>query len=134
MKKIVNNWNIKRDAYAKGNLILNENRTFQFTEKSHLSETFSSGNWKIENDTIFLNSKMPKECLYVNNFKPYCEDKYVVFKEKIETTIENCEPKNFTKFYTAFQNEKFIFKNDSLIYINPNKNCANNQYNYKLYK
>src|SRR5690606_23752260 len=119
---VVNNWNIKRDPYTSGQLVLNENKTFHFTERSHLSETFSNGVWKMKDDTIYLNSKMHNECLYMNSFKPYCEDKYIVTREKIETTIENCQPKNYTRFYTIFQNEKFKFRNDSLFYVNPNKN------------
>ncbi len=133
-KNIVNNWNIKRDPYTSGQLVLNENRTFHFAERTHLAEAFSNGVWKIEDDTIYLNSKMTKECLYIDKFKPYCEDKYIVTKEKIETTIENCEPKNYTRFYTIFQNEKFLFRNDSLIYVYPNKNCANLQSNYEIYR
>ncbi len=131
---VVNNWNIKRDPYTSGQLVLNENKTFHFTERSHLSETFSNGVWKMKDDTIYLNSKMHNECLYMNSFKPYCEDKYIVTREKIETTIENCQPKNYTRFYTIFQNEKFKFRNDSLFYVNPNKNCANKQSNYEIYR
>lgn len=133
-KKIVGKWNVERDVYAKGSLILNTYQTFQFSEENHLSETYSTGNWKIKNDTLLLNSKKPNDCLYINFFSPYCEDKYIVIKPHIETTVENCEPKNFGKFYTKFSNEKFVFKNDILTYINENKNCANEQFPYKIFK
>ncbi|MBW8358170.1 MAG: hypothetical protein K0M63_00025, partial [Weeksellaceae bacterium] len=133
-KKTIGNWNVERDVYTKGSLVLNTNKTFQFSEEGHLSETHSNGTWNIKNDTLILNSLMPTECLYVNNFSPYCEDKYIVTKEKIETTIENCEPKKIGKFYTKFSNEKFVIKKDTLIYVNENKNCANEQFPYKIFK
>ena len=133
-KKIIGLWNIERDAYTKGTLRINENQTFKFKETAHLSETFSEGIWKIKKDTLFLNSKPSTECLYLNNFSPFCEDEFIVVKPYIETTIENCHPDNFTKYYTSFNQEKFIVKNDSLIYINENKNCENEQFGYRIYK
>lgn len=133
-KNIVGKWNVERDVYSKGSLVLNTDKTFHFSENKHLSETYSSGNWIIKNDTLLLNSKMPTECLFVNNFSPYCKDKHIVVKPLIETTFENCEPQNYGKFYTKFDNEKFVVKEDTLTYINENKNCANEQYPYKIIK
>ncbi|MDO5616854.1 MAG: hypothetical protein Q4G16_11730 [Cruoricaptor ignavus] len=133
-EKIIGNWNIERNAYSKGNLDITENKTFSFSETSHLNETYANGNWEIINDTLILTSKMPNECLYVNNFAQYCEDKYIVVKLFFETTIEHCEPKNITKNFTKFDNEKFVIKSDSLIYISTNKNCANEQFEYKINK
>ena len=134
IQKIAKNWKIQRDIYSKGNLIIKENKEFEFNEKSHLSETFSRGSWIIKRDTLFLKSQIPSECLYMYNFSLYCEKKYILIEELIETTIENCTPNNHTILFTKFQNEKFILRNDSLIYVNSNKNCANKQTNYKLYQ
>ena len=128
------NWKIERDVYRKGALIINQDRTFKFSDIGHLSESYSSCTWKIKKDTLVLSSTMPQECLYVHKFAPFCPNKNIIIEEKIETTIENCEPKNYTKFYSKFLREKFILKKDSLIYIVTNKNCDKKHTDYRIFR
>lgn len=134
LKLILGNWKIERDVYTKGALTINANRTFKFSEIGHLSESYSSGTWEIKKDTLVLSSTMPKECLYVNKFAPSCPNKNIVIEGKIETTIENCEPKKYTKFYSKFLTEKFILKKNALIYIVTNKNCDKKHTDYRIFR
>ncbi len=133
-KNLIGRWHISRDPYAKGEIYLNTDHSFVFSESGHLSETYSTGKWEVNKDTLLLNSIMPGECLYLTSFAPACEELYIAIKPKIEVTIENCEPKSYTKFYTEFRQEKFVMSTDSLSYVNMNKNCANKQYPYKIYR
>ena len=133
-EKIIGSWSVERDAYSKGTLKINPGKTFNFSETRDTSKTYANGNWRIENDTLILTSIMAPECLYVNNFAQYCEDKSIVVKPYIETTIENCDPKKSENFYTKFNDEKFVIKGPSIFYINTNKDCANEQFETKIHR
>lgn len=84
------------------------------------SSFLSKGSWKLNGDTIILNSFQPEECYYVNDFGI----KYIVAppiigdttKHEMRTSIKGCEPKLYST-YILFNNEKFIIKNDTLVHI-----------------
>ena len=86
---------------------------------------FSNGDWNIKNDTLYLNSIMPKECFFVSNFGPSCRNPNMIIEELIETTVENCKPLTWNKYFTKFSNEKFILRNDTLTHIPKCKNVEN---------
>lgn len=134
IEKIIGSWTIERDVYTNGILKINSDKTFNFSETRDGSKTYANGYWRIKKDTLILNSEMATECLYVNNFKQYCEDKYIVVKPYIETTVENCEPNKGSNYYTKFSDEKFIVKGELIYYINTNKNCANEQFEIKIHR
>lgn len=103
-------------------LIINANKTFEFSDHGCQSGSKSYGNWKIVNDTITLKSIKPKGCLYQNRFGVYCikiGDKSYFENSK---TIKGCEPSGRESDYEIFENEKFIIRNDTLIHINQAKN------------
>lgn len=94
-------------------LTINKNKTFEYRGGACTSSFGSKGIWKIENDTIILNSIKPKECMYKIDFGLICEkpsgDDY--------KTIKGCDPKS-ENTYENFENEKFYFRNDTLIHKN----------------
>ncbi len=85
------------------------------------SSFLSKGSWKLNEDTIILNSFQPKECYYVIDFGI----KYIVAppiigdttKHELRTSIKGCEPDLVYIAYILFNNERFIIKNDTLIHI-----------------
>lgn len=84
------------------------------------SSFLSKGSWKLNGDTIILNSFQPEECYYVNDFGI----KYIVAppiigdttKHEMRTSIKGFEPK-LHSIYILFNNGKFIIKNDTLVHI-----------------
>lgn len=89
------------------------------------SSFLSKGSWKLNGDTIILNSFQPEECYYVNDFGI----KYIVAppiigdttKHELRTSIKGCEPDLVYTTYILFNNERFIIKNDTLIHITHTK-------------
>ena len=80
----------------------------------------SKGSWKLNGDTIVLNSFEPTECYYVEDFgikiivePPIIGDTTI---HEMRTSIRGCEPQ-LSSTYIMFNNEKFIIKNDTLIHI-----------------
>lgn len=106
-------------------LSIKENNSFEYSSRSCESGSKSSGIWKIEKDTIILNSIKPKRCLFQHPFGVIC----IPFNEPYSgdyKTIKDCEPSGSEATYEIFENEKFIFRNDTLIHTNKVKdNCPN---------
>ena len=107
-------------------LSIKENNTFEYSSRSCESGSKSSGKWRIEKDTIILNSIKPKGCLFQHPFGVICiayNDESYFENNK---TIKDCEPSGREATYEIFENEKFIFRNDTLIHTNKVKgNCPN---------
>lgn len=124
MCKICGEWNIKSDAMETGEiLIFNTDNNFTYKSVGHITESFSQGNWKIKENTLILNSIMPKECFYTLSFGGKCKSSHLLKDELIDKTISECEPSALNKFYVEFKNSKFLIKEDSLIYQTTNKSC-----------
>ena len=134
IEKILGSWTVERNVYTNGILKINSDKTFLFSETRDGCTMYANGSWRIKKDTLILNSKMPAECLYVTYFAQYCEDKYIVVKPYIETTVENCEPNKLMNYYTKFTDEKFIIIGELIYYINTNRNCANEQFETKIHR
>jgi len=106
----------------KAKLTINKNKTFEYRGGACTSRFGAKGIWKIENDTIILNSIKPKECMWKHDFGLICEK----LTDNDYKTIKDCEPKGEDS-YENFENEKFYFRNDTLIHKNDEndklKNC-----------
>ena len=113
-------------------LIIKENKTFEFSSRSCQDGSKSNGKWKIENDTIILNSIKPKGCLFQHQFG-FCikvGDKSYFENNK---TIKGCEPNGRDSSYEIFENEKFYLRNDTLIHINNKNNpCPNLKISFSM--
>ena len=138
-KKIIGIWklDLKKDSLniitAKLNLL--ENNTFKYSGK-YESEIalFSEGKWKIVSDTLFLNTENINKCYYLwNGISTQCEnfdnsktENGIVVKQNIveHTTIKNCLPKSRNIYYSKFTDEKFLIKNDLLIYVPKKYDCS----------
>ena len=116
-------------------LELNKNKTFEYYGTNEFKDSiFSHGNWKINNDTIILNSKNIDECFYLwngisydcKNFENSNSDNNIVIKQHYEyqTTNKNCQPKSSKIFFAKIENEKILIKNDSLTYIPKKYDCS----------
>lgn len=107
-------------------LSIKENNSFEYSSRSCQDGSKSNGKWKIEKDTIILNSIKPKGCLFQHPFGVICiayNDESYFENNK---TIKGCEPSGREATYEIFENEKFILRNDTLIYTNKVKdNCPN---------
>jgi hypothetical protein len=106
----------------KSKLTIKKNKTFEYRGGACTSGFGAKGIWRIENDTIILNSFKPKECMWKHDFGLICEK----LTDNDYKTIKNCEPKGEDS-YENFENEKFYFRNDTLIHKNDEndkmKNC-----------
>lgn len=119
-KQVIGDWKNKTTS-EKFKILKNNQFYYQDNSEENLISFYSIGTWKIENDTLFFTSKMPKECLHVHKFGGSCVDSNFSGDFLIETTILDCTPKNAKKYFIKFTNEKFILRNDSLLYIPPCK-------------
>lgn len=81
-----------------------------------MTQLYSEGLWLIKNDTLILNSLRPNDCLYIDDFSFNEKETF----ESMKTTLKNGTPKPNSKFFTEFNNSKFMVKPDSLIYLNLN--------------
>ena len=122
-------WKVVRYPYSNAVLTLLENNEFKYSENGHTSELYSEGLWSMKNDTLMLNSLRPNECLYIDDFSLNEKETF----ESMKTTLKNCNPKPNSKFFTEFNNSKFIVKTDSLIYLNLNSDYKGQYGNYKIY-
>ena len=116
----------------KERLIIKENKTFEFSSRACQGGSESNGIWKIENDTIILNSIKPKGCLFQHKYG-FClivGDKSYFENNK---TIKGCEPSGRDSSYEIFENEKFFIRNDTLIHVNKiNDPCPNLKIAYSM--
>ncbi len=133
ISKFVRTWfDTVQGMPLKEKLIIKENKTFEFSSRACQDGSKSNGIWKLENDTIILNSIKPKECLFQHRFG-FCliiGDKSYFENNK---TIRGCEPSGRNSSYEIFENEKFIIKNDTLIHINKkNAPCPNLKIAYSM--
>ena len=125
----IRDWKVIRYPYSNATLNLSANHTFKYQETGHLSEIYSEGIWKMNNDTLILNSLQPNECLYIDDFS-LTKGKTL---DDMQTTLKNCEPKPNSKFFTEFNNSKFIITKDSLKYLNLNPDYLKKYGNYKIF-
>jgi hypothetical protein len=96
--------------------------TFKYRAAGCMWRSISKGKWKVFGDTIELNSTSIDTCYNMFPFAD-CPKFGEYYDKKKRTTILNCTAENET-VYTVFKDEKFYFKNDSLIYRqNANSNC-----------
>ena len=125
----IRDWKVIRYPYSNATLYLSANHTFKYEETGHLSEIYSEGIWKMNNDTLILNSLQPNECLYIDDFSLTKGETI----DDMQTTLKNCEPKPNSKFFTEFNNSKFTVTKDSLIYLNLNPEYLKKYGNYKIF-
>ncbi len=85
------------------------------------SSFLSKGSWKLNGDTIVLNSFQPEECYYVQDFGiKYIDEPPIIddtTTHELRTSIKGCKPDKYYITYFLFNNERFIIKNDTLIHI-----------------
>ena len=139
LTKIIGIWKLelKKDSVniisAKLNLLTNN--TFEYTGKYESKNSlFSQGKWKIVSDTLFINTENINKCYFLwNGISTQCEnfdesktENGIVVKQRIiePTTIENCLPKSRSIYYSNFTNEKFLIRNDFLIYVPKKYDCS----------
>jgi hypothetical protein len=132
--EFVGTWIIDGIPYSKAKITFSKNHTFEYVEKNDFAHSNSKGQWEIRKDTLILNSVFPNECLYVSYFSQDCNDEQsAVFKLFIETTIENCQPKNIKKFFTKFDNTKFVKGSNSLVFI-PTVSCSDFAFKFNIHR
>lgn len=128
-------WKVERYTDNIGYLTILPNNKFTFYEKTSERESLSEGNWTIKNNLLILNSVIPKTCLYVRYFSCLCPEILARMKMIPVTTKDNCKLKIQTKFFIEFMNEKFLIKENSLIYLNQkDAHCENKQKLFKIYR
>lgn len=113
---------------------LNADKTFTYKSLGHTAESFSFGKWEIINDTLILNSVMPKECYYVLSFEGKCKSSHILMDELIYKTILECESPAPNNFFIEFKNSKFVIKKDSLVHKITHKNCEEVPYKIILHR
>ncbi|MBE0393373.1 hypothetical protein [Flavobacterium sp. PL002] len=120
-----------------GNLTIKSNNTFEYSRSACVSHSISKGKWKINNDTLVLNSFEPKGCYYIESFilKPPPPPKDTIAKDnyKIKEIIKDCIP---NIGYIIFTNEKFYIKDSLLVsksfpYLYDGSTKLNNLYNFQ---
>lgn len=103
-------------------LVINENKTFNYNGGACTASFQSKGSWKIEKDTLILNSYQTYKCYWKENFGLLCSKEEFEKIREDNKTIKNCNP-NAEDAYIIFDHEKFYLRNDTLIHTDKNKNC-----------
>lgn len=106
----------------KSKLIINDNKTFEYNGGACTSSFESKGSWKIEKDTLILNSSKTKKCYWKHPFGLMCSEKDFEKIREDNKTIKDCNPTG-ENAYVIFDNEKFYIRNDTLIHTKKNKYC-----------
>lgn len=104
-------------------LEIKQNGTFNLVGAACTASWSSEGNWIIENDTIILNSVKPKECVYINEYGTRCKTRDEIMKNGSVLSSKECDTTYRYPDFEVFKNEKFYFKNDSLVHVKQNKKC-----------
>ena len=103
-------------------LIINDNKTFEYKGGACSSSFESKGSWKIEKDTLILNSSKTNKCYWKQPFGLMCSEKDFEKIQEDNKTIKDCNPAG-ENAYVIFDNEKFYIRNDTLIHTEKNKYC-----------
>jgi hypothetical protein len=103
-------------------LIINKNNTFDYSGGACTSSFESKGFWKIEKDTLILNSSKTNKCYWKLPFGLMCSKKDFEKIREDNKTIKGCNPMGENE-YVIFDNEKFYIRNDTLIHTEKNKYC-----------
>lgn len=103
-------------------LTINENKTFLYSGGACTSRFESKGVWKIERDTLVLNSYKTDKCYWKHPFALICSEEDFNKIRENNKTIKNCNPTGENE-YIIFDNEKFYIRNDTLIHTEKNKYC-----------
>lgn len=109
---------------SNANIKINSNNTFNYKSRGCQWSVISKGEWKINGDSIELNSIRIDTCY---SMYPFIE--CLTFGENLnknaQKTIPNCVIKSDTHF-AVFSKEIFYLKNDSLVYkLKVSSNCPN---------
>lgn len=127
--RFLRQWNVVRYPYSNASLTISSNHIFKYEETGHLQDYYSTGTWRLDKDTLILNSTVPAECLYIDDFSLNQQQT----SDHLTTTVKNCEPDAGRKFYTDFNEAKFIVTTDSLKYLNLNPDYKKLYGNYRIY-
>lgn len=103
-------------------LIINENKTFEYNGGACTSSFKSKGFWKIEKDTLILNSSKTNKCYWKHPFGLMCSKKDFEKISEDNKTVKDCN-RSDENAYVIFDNEKFYIRNDTLIHTKKNKYC-----------
>jgi len=138
-KKYIAEWkSTKKPIPYSATLKINKDNTFDFDSGACMSSSRSKGHWRLENDTIILNSFKPKDCCLLMVFGGNCE-KYGKIGENymFKKSFENCDLETENS-YDVFENTKFYIKNEILVFkknkINDCKDLENWNNNFVLGK
>lgn len=111
-------------------LKIKKNNTFEFFSGACTYRSISKGTWIIKNDTIILNSSQPKDCFYMCEYGTICKTIEEINKRRDrKKSIKDCNA-DIEFEYELFSNEKFYLKNDTLVHVKQNKQCAGLEFAY----
>lgn len=104
-------------------LEIKQNNTYKYVGGACTASWSSEGVWIIKNDTIILNSKKPKECVYLSEYGTMCRTRIEIQKNGPEISSKDCDTAYSYPEFEVFKNEKFYLKNDTLVHVKQNKKC-----------
>jgi hypothetical protein len=123
--KFLGEWySVERVVPFESILKIDSNFNFTYEGGACVSRFGSNGYWISNDDTLILNSVMPKNCYYIEKFGMNCKITMIgELPEPRTTSKKDCVPTTDSVFI-LFENEKFIINDSVLIYIQkPNRLC-----------
>jgi hypothetical protein len=115
-------------------LKIDSNNKYEYDGKDlEINKTlFSTGKWKLKNDTLILKTDKNINCFFVNNSISFQCDNFEekkskdVIKQYFEPnlTVKNCIPKDSSQFYTNLDDEKFFLTKGKLNYKKRKNDCS----------
>lgn len=129
--KFIKSWYDTIQGYPyESELKIRKNNTFEYFSGACTYRSLSEGTWEIKDDTLILNSIPARDCFYLTEFGTLCKTKEEIVKKRArKKNIEDCQADPEHE-YEIFSKEKFYLKNDTLIHVKQNKECAGIEFGY----
>ena len=109
-------YSVERITPFGATLRIDSNYTFNYEGGACVMHFGSKGIWRLNEDTLILNSIEPEECYYLFEFNPVCfdlTDSFIYLKTR--TTKEGLPPINYE--YVLFKDVKFLIIDSVLTHI-----------------
>ena len=114
-------YSVERDYPFSATLKIDSNHNFIYTGGACILHFRSKGKWRLNGNTLILNSFEPKKCCFISEFGVNCSS--IILNDSIpfepsglKTSIKDCIPSSIDQ-YILFNNEKFLIEDSVLTYI-----------------
>jgi hypothetical protein len=120
---------VERIYPYRATLVIDSSYKFAFVGGACVLHFESQGKWKLNGDTLILDSFYPEKCCYIREFGVNCTVITIIdsisetndsTSFELKTSIKDCIP-DYIDEYILFENEKFLIEDSVLTHIQKSK-------------